>query len=194
MNYIIFHSAFWIAAKTCDGVVHCIEGEDEADETCKGQLDFPEEATIICYENRPSLDYNITIRAVPCNNITECRDGSDENGCKENELILLGNVLLVLIIVTNGLYLYMKWVYLDWSHKIIPKKSTIDEWNPKKCLMYKGNDLAHLKVITFQLYYKVIKYLLLTKMLFQNSVSQTRCSELLSNNGLFSRIKTWLRK
>ena len=107
MNYIIFHSAFWIAAKTCDGVVHCIEGEDEADETCQGQLDFPEEATIVCYENRPSSDFDITIMAVPCNNITECRDGSDENGCKANELKLLGIVLIVLIIITNCLYHYM---------------------------------------------------------------------------------------
>ena len=146
MNYIIFHSSFWIAAKTCDGVVHCIEGEDEADETCKGQLDFPEEATIVCYENRPSLDYNITIRAVPCNNITECRDGKDEDGCKANELKLLGIVLLVLTTVTNGLYHYMKWVYLDWKNKITRRKSTVHGWNPKNCQKYKGNDLANLKV------------------------------------------------
>ena len=148
MNYIIFHSAFCIAAKTCDGVVHCIEGEDEADETCQDQLDFPEEATIKCYENRLSLDYNITIWAVPCDGIKECRDGSDENSCKENGLILLQIVVLVFIVVTNGIYHYFKWIYLGWNHAANSQKSTLDEWDPKKCHKYKGNDLANLKVMT----------------------------------------------
>ena len=184
MNYIIFHSAFWIAAKTCDGIVHCIEGEDEADETCKGQLDFPEEATIICYENRPSLDYDITIRAVPCDNITECRDGSDEDSCKGNGLILVGIVVLVLIVVTNGIYHYFKWISLGWKHATISQKSTLDEWDPKKCHEYKGNDLANLKVMTEWI--STSSYLRQQYYFFQNSTSQTQCAELLNGNGFFS--------
>ena len=93
--------------------------------------------------------------AVPCNNITECRDGSDENGCKRNELIMLAIVSLILVIVTNLIYHWFKWVYLNWKDKIIPEKSNVDRLNPKECIAYKGDDLADLKVITKQNLYQV---------------------------------------
>ena len=58
-------------AKICDGIVHCIFGEDEGIELCKST--FPETATVQCKEiDRGS--YDISILATPCNGIQECSD------------------------------------------------------------------------------------------------------------------------
>ena len=51
--------------------------EDEHFDICKKENVFPDGATIECVENRPG--YDITILAVPCNGVSECRDGSDED-------------------------------------------------------------------------------------------------------------------
>ena len=59
----------------CDGIKHCIFGEDEAIETCDST--FPESATVKCVElNRPLDDF--WIKAVRCNGIKECKNGEDE--------------------------------------------------------------------------------------------------------------------
>ena len=64
---------------TCNGLVDCFHGEDEAFEECH-KKSFVEAATIKCIEsNRNGED--IEILAVPCNGIRECRDGSDEDNC-----------------------------------------------------------------------------------------------------------------
>lgn len=109
------------------------------------ELQFPEGANIRCYENRPGNDYNITIWAVPCDGIQECRDGSDERICKEQKWIFIG-IILLLVLVTNCIYHYLKCQCVHWKQNIIPSKSNVDHWNSKECIQYKGDDLANLKV------------------------------------------------
>ena len=61
--------------KKCDGIKHCIRGEDEMIETCHDT--YPESATVDCIEpNRPAND--IWIKAVRCNGVPECKNGEDE--------------------------------------------------------------------------------------------------------------------
>ena len=134
----MFKHTFYLDKK-CDGVVHCIEGEDEADETCKDLDLFPEEATIECIENR--LGYNITIKATPCDGIKECRDESDEQ-CEENYLVLVG-VVAVFLILTNVIYHYLKWYHLGWKDQIIPEGTNKQIQDFSHMV---GDDLAKLKV------------------------------------------------
>ena len=132
-----------ITEKVCDGIVHCFFGEDEADETCKDMLSFPEEATIKCLENRPG--YNITIQAIPCDGIPECKGELDE-ACEEDKEILYGTVATI-ILVTYGIYHYLKWKYLKWNEYQASSKFVYDdEWNFINCIDLVGDDLARLKV------------------------------------------------
>ena len=124
----------------CDGVVHCIEGEDEADETCEGLLSFPEEATITCIENR--LGYDITIKATPCDGFKECRNGFDEYYCEENKFVLVA-VVAGIVILTCGIYHYLKWYQLGWKDENVPVDS-LEEGS--YCLRLMGDNLANLKV------------------------------------------------
>ena len=130
----------YFAEKKCDGIVHCIEGEDETFQTCTDE--FPEEATINCNE-RPT-GYDIWDMAVPCNEISECVDGKDEF-CDENRWILVG-VVLTLIIITNIIYHYLKWYCLSWNLQTLPDACHVDEWNSVDCLEMVGDQLANMKV------------------------------------------------
>ena len=127
--------------KKCDGIVHCIEGEDETFETCK-HLN-PEEATIDCNE-RPKGRYDIKDMAIPCNDIPECADRKDEN-CDKNTWILVG-VVLVLVISTNVIYHYLKWYKLNWNRQHISPSSIIDDWSSIDCTNMMGDELANMKV------------------------------------------------
>ena len=130
--------------------MHCIHGEDESDETCKGRLSFPEEATIECIENR--LGYNITIKAIPCDGVKECRGGSDEE-CEEDKLIVLG-VVVVLFILTNVIYHYLKWCHLPMRDKVIQLATC----NPiTDYSHFIGDDLAKLKVRINEILFKHIE-------------------------------------
>ena len=63
----------------CDGILHCIKGEDESLEACLDVFDerFNKSARVICLEaNRTSNDF--WIKAIPCNGIVECKNGIDE--------------------------------------------------------------------------------------------------------------------
>ena len=66
----------------CDGVVHCIKGEDEALEECKHL--FHQSATLNCIEPyRPAND--VWTKAILCDGITECKNEEDEkpNTCEK---------------------------------------------------------------------------------------------------------------
>ena len=122
-------------------------GEDEQFELCKDT--FPKEATIECIENRlPGI--NLTIMAVPCDGIVECRDGRDEI-CEEDKMILVIAVA-VLFLTTICIYLYLVFVRLpiwknsvfrDFDAGIIDSESKTFDYNGMK-----GDKLAKLKVCT----------------------------------------------
>ena len=133
---------WFFSEKTCDGIVHCFFGEDESDEICKDVLSFQEEATIECLENRPG--YNITIRAIPCDGIPECRNGMDE-ACEEKRGILYG-AIFTLVAVTYGIYHYLKWKHLKLNQHDILQSTFDDEWSSINCIDLVGDDLARLKV------------------------------------------------
>ena len=82
--------------------------------------------------------------AIPCNNITECLNGTDEE-CDENNWILVG-VVLALVIITNIIYHYLKWYCLNWSHQNVTTTNANDDWNFKDCVNMIGDELADMKV------------------------------------------------
>ena len=135
-----------IPEKTCDGIFHCLYGEDEMFELCKNT--FPVEATIECIENRLPGTIDITIMAIPCDGIVECRDGRDEN-CEEDKMILFISII-VLLLTTTCIYLYLVFVRLpSWKNSVFRdfNNGNIDsESMPLKCSGMKGNLLANLKV------------------------------------------------
>ena len=76
--------------KVCDGVVHCIKGEDEDLDTCKPFFSemFPKDATVECIEANRTY-YDIIIKAIPCNGIMECENGEDEGWYCQNAIVRL---------------------------------------------------------------------------------------------------------
>ena len=141
-----------ISEKKCDGIFHCLYGEDEQFEHCK--VTFPKEATIECIENRLPGTIDVTIMATPCDGMVECRDGSDEN-CEEDKLILVISVAMVFII-TICIYLYLIFVRLPvWQHSVFHDFNDGNNDSESKhfdCSAMKGNKLAKLKVLS-QLYF-----------------------------------------
>ena len=123
-------------------------GEDEEFELCKDT--FPKEATIECIENRLPGTIDVTIMAIPCDGIVECRDGRDEN-CEEDKLILVIAVA-VLFVTTICIYLYMVFVRLPFWRKSVLREfedgnNINSKSKPPDCSSMKGNLLAKLKVI-----------------------------------------------
>ena len=127
---------FNFKGKICDGIVHCIYGEDEHDKLCFERISFPKDATIKCIENRPGYDF--TIMATPCDGFQDCRSGVDEQ-CQLNELFL-AIVLLCFYVVT----------FLIWYHLTRQVKKNIPVMDPINeeglCNHIEGDDLAELKV------------------------------------------------
>ena len=135
-----------ISEYKCDGIFHCLYGEDEEFELCKDTS--PKEATIECVEKRLPGTIDVTIMAIPCNGIVECRDGRDEN-CEEDKLILVISITL-LFITTICIYLYLVFVRLpSWKHSVFRdfEDGNIDSKAQfSNCSNMKGNLLAKLKV------------------------------------------------
>ena len=64
------------SAKKCDGVVHCIKGEDEDAEICSHL--FHDSATLTCIEPDRPAD-NVWVKAIMCDGKKECKNGKDED-------------------------------------------------------------------------------------------------------------------
>lgn len=129
----------------CDGVFHCIFGEDESLEACKDT--YPEGATIKCIEDR--LDgVDLTIMAVPCDGVKECRSREDEN-CE------LSNVFFWSIVGTLFLVTIVVWAVLNFivsRQKPLYYGRRVKSRFESDCKRFKGNKLADLKVIEFQVH------------------------------------------
>ena len=115
-------------------------------ELCKDT--FPKEATIKCIENRLPGTIDVTIMAIPCDGIIECRDGRDEN-CEEDKWILVIAIAL-LFLITICIYLYLVFIRLPfWKHSVLQDfRDEGIELRPQihDCSELKGNTLAKLKV------------------------------------------------
>ena len=136
----------FLVDKTCDGIFHCMKGEDEQFNICNKT--YPEEATIECVENRLE-GFNVTIMAVPCNGIRECRYGEDENHCGENQNVFQ-IIIASLMVITQTVYLYIRIVKKrKWKQKNLEGFGKVFQDNYKlgECGDLKGDDLANLKVM-----------------------------------------------
>ena len=123
-----------------------MNGEDEQFDICEET--YPEEATIKCVENRLE-GFNVTIMAIPCNGIQECRNGEDENNCKENQKVFQ-IIIASLMVITQAVYLYIRIVKKQkWKKTNLKSfgKGFQDNYKPGECGDLKGDDLAKLKVI-----------------------------------------------
>ena len=157
-------------------------------ELCKDT--FPSEATIKCIENRLPGSIDITVMAVPCDGIYECRDGSDEN-CEEDKLSLV-LAIAVLFLATICIYLYIihvrlpSWkssVFLDHDHGNIDLKLQTFDLSEMK-----GNKLAKLKVGFYYILWVLICHYELY-FTFQNDTSQKQCAEVLATDNVFIKLK-----
>ena len=132
---------FTCSEKMCDGLFHCIYGEDESLETCRKF--YPEEATIECIENR--LDgINLTIMATPCNGIRECRNGIDEQ-C-EISVVYFWSIFGGFFLLTVTVILIMKCLTPE-TKKNATNEVEHTKYDSKDCSLLEGNQLAEMKVI-----------------------------------------------
>ena len=92
---------------------------------------------------------NLTIMAIPCNGIQECRNGEDENNCEEKQRVFQ-IITASLMVITQTVYLYIRLVKKrKWKQKNLDSfgKGFQDNYKPGECCDLKGDDLAKLKVI-----------------------------------------------
>ena len=158
---------FTCSEKMCDGLFHCIYGEDESLETCRKF--YPEEATIECIENR--LDgINLTIMATPCNGIRECRNGIDEQ-C-EISVVYFWSIFGGFFLLTVTVILIMKCLTPETKKNATRNEVEHTKYDSKDCSLLEGNHLAEMKVIFKS------KYLFLWKWLTQLTLIPIRTKQI----------------
>ena len=79
---------------------------------CKVSYDQPvidrgDEATFDCYKKDSMYNMWRHVYAVPCDNVEQCQDGSDERYCKLKELLLTILLVLIAVILIGWLCLYL---------------------------------------------------------------------------------------
>ena len=180
-------------AKICDGIVHCIFGEDEDWDLCKSP--FPETATVQCKEiDRGS--YNITILATPCNGIRECGEKNDEDCEKDWIAIILSlSTTFVLILVLFAVLFYK--VTKEFRAIVPYVAENIDEETANTRSALKGDALAKLKVRLYSLenlskHQNNFIYILIFNS--QNDHDMDTCSKLLQIPGCSDPITNFLER
>ena len=129
-------------ARTCDGICHCYYCEDETfDKLCEHT--FPEAATIKCYESDRPVGINITILAIPCNGVRECKYKNDEDCESKLYISLVIMAILFAIICIGWFYIHFTTGDTDQSEK----GNVMINLNNKIQKHLKGDDLARFKVL-----------------------------------------------
>ena len=75
---------------------------------CQGH--FSELATVVC-SKADIFNFNVTIKAIPCDGIIECADGRDEMGChvpNEHLYLTFGFIQLAINVIAFILWMYIK--------------------------------------------------------------------------------------
>ena len=121
----------------CDGFIQCLQGDDEDFNLCYERRSFAEGATFKCTEAK-RFGYDVTILATKCNDIEECKDGIDEDGCQNDDssgLISIGILFLAIAVI---------WItiFLKFADDAIPQESKYDH----SLSDLKGDRLCVLKV------------------------------------------------
>ena len=91
--------------QVCDGIANCPDAEDENIAECRHG--FHTLATVECAK-ADIFNVNITTRAVPCNGVMECQDGSDEQNCSLPDEYLIYVLIVISILITIFSVIYWR--------------------------------------------------------------------------------------
>lgn len=127
-----------LSEKKCDGIFHCLYGEDETYEECQNH--FPEEATIECIENRME-GIDLKIKAIACDGISECRSGEDEE-CKPNEIVVYSSLVAFYLLTV----LIWCWIRYDVQRQPLNMDVIKEDFDLENCRELMGDQLVKLKV------------------------------------------------
>ena len=111
--------------EVCDGVANCPMGEDEGLKQCTDLGKFSDLASKTCVK-RNTYNATITIKAVPCNGIKECEDGSDEDNCSAPNWIL--PVLFALSISILTILSFFVWKSMIHNLSRLPKAAVLPDF------------------------------------------------------------------
>ena len=92
--------------QVCDGIANCPQGDDETFELCKEAGKFSNLATEECLA-KDIFNVDITIHAVKCDNVIECKSGLDESFCSVPNFISL--IALIVFFITNSILIFIFW-------------------------------------------------------------------------------------